>query len=1753
MTKWRREPGADGSIVEDHASLELGPGKRSGTAGAPNLPPPRAPGKRTLTQHFAPRATRAPQRDAGPYGEPVELPFLDRIQSAFGRHDVGSISAYLGPLASEAAQAHGARAFASGTAIVFDGEPDLHTVAHEAAHIIQQRAGLAHADPELYERNADAIADAVVAGQPVELLLDRDVEADGSGSETTGAIQRKKPGDGKAPKPPVELPDGMNLQIQSDGSFIVRTAWLESDPGKTKAGGKIVAPNRNAEILRAYKAANILPWMEDAKIPALAANLSISSSKKGEKFAEVHIGFGLYAVIGPPPGVEFMFGASGKDIRVVIRQDIAIPGPITKKQNVHLSQAVLTRLWTAFEQHTEIPIEPAVKTKLISMLVDMELQALPDQLSLEMNIEEVVLHRIYGKKVWDDHLKKPKKDQEATGLPVAAAGGVVTFSPGVPEPDRQYFLEWTKQLGAAAPDPSAPPSSTYVSPETIAKMREIDKDPLRAKILEKLKGGTKGKDAQSLDAQYLDNAINAARTEKARDDLGLPAPTGKDPHIPLFAEPVHGSIVNRGGLNYVGQNTEFYFETDSNRDAIAIPYVTVKWVLTKKDTPKSHLKTATTRHVQHDTAAKFDFSWPETGLYTVHAFVTHTFYQPTEKSIDVEVKTETERMNELGDKAYNGLKGKDYHTEEDWPFDVSTFNTIFGSHKQEYGKRSWGHTPADFKRLSFDERTKFLTDDRKQLEDLIAQHGKDKSPQWQDMVSYAKHKLKTLAETDRLLTAELLTDHKFFEARGSFLSRQNGVPDKQLKLVGAARKKAKTMETVVHDFTQLYEPVDYKFSGSGSTFAKAIEEAFIHLCKSYPSGRVSCMFEVVDEEGNTPGTNTLTFEFDTGTAWKDVKSVVFNPTVMLVANILGAVTMVFLPMTAPILFPILGAYNSAAEIDHMVDLHEKGILTWGSVAKGVAMIGMNFLPYIGEMKQVAALGKTAMYTLEGITLAGNAVMMTIDGVQQIRELRDRDISEIAKLDSEIRQLEHDNKSDPTLPDKRKQLDTMIANAQAEATRVLESMAKSGAIMLTQMAGLKALQTHMTNSSVEALRSEGRFVDGHGEPVYDPHTGTIRGDAKLMDTGKLAKLKQSYSMDMAAKQAELANVLGTDNITITRGGEKVTVTKDGDGYKVEIPLEKSFADALDEAWTARQKHDPNAPKTRPEPVIVEVKATFDPAEVATKQQVAVGNRVGTVTEGEAILAKLAGGDTSAFKQLGLEAPAGFDPRTVEWGLGQMPDGSFVIIRGASGDVNWGAFKGVRPVAHSHPLTGSKRLGGDAKIADIITGRAGEKAKIDVFPSARDIAFTNDNFLGEHTVQTGYASKGGGVIGNPTPGAGEPLVQMKIQAPERIGSWAGNPDIGVYKTKITAQDTNGKVLWTGEIYAVDHPVGSLISTEMPSTLVTKGDTKPGPAGKSTPAGIHDPHEPVVVDPAEPTKVDPAKAADPPAPVVEPTIPTAAPKPKLPTTPDEIPPNDRVKIHKSSEGHAERVGKGIKDITPEGEQKIRDATIAAEEAAYLEKAKTGAKPEKRVDAAKFAGNKAAKLAADKVAVEIAEKAADQAISDGSVFGDLTDPKKSGLAKTMNSYEGGTTGQAAKRLAPLIEGKTFPEVKAIMDAEVAANRAKPDPGPIADPTDPTGKATQQQEVYDFPDGTRVRMKPKGDGHPGNPGKPMYSVEVKIPGSTADGQPGISFKVDGEGRPVPKGPDDIKNPYNNNHQTQADAFRQRVIDAGHRKTKPES
>ena len=174
-------------------------------------------------------ATPSDVASRGVEGGGGQLPHFERIQASFGHHDVSGVKAHHGTAVSEASRALGAQAFAFGNDVGFSSTPDLHTAAHDWAHVVQQRGGVQlkggiDQPDDMYERHADAVADAVVAGESAASLLD---QVSGGGQRQT-TVQRKA-------KNQTTTPEGLPDPVPA-GSIAPPT----SEPHVDAEGNKIV-------------------------------------------------------------------------------------------------------------------------------------------------------------------------------------------------------------------------------------------------------------------------------------------------------------------------------------------------------------------------------------------------------------------------------------------------------------------------------------------------------------------------------------------------------------------------------------------------------------------------------------------------------------------------------------------------------------------------------------------------------------------------------------------------------------------------------------------------------------------------------------------------------------------------------------------------------------------------------------------------------------------------------------------------------------------------------------------------------------------------------------------------------------------------------------------------------------------------------------------------------------------------------------------------------------------------------------------------------------------------------------------------------------------------------------------------------------------------------------------------------------------------------------------------------------------------
>jgi Domain of unknown function (DUF4157) len=116
----------------------------------------------------------------GVAGGGAPLPYLADLKQSFGRHGdaLDAVRVHTGPDATRAARAIRADAYASGSDIALAAAPTRDLIGHEAAHIVQQRAGVALEGGvgdagDAYEQHADDVGAAFAAGGSAEALLDR--------------------------------------------------------------------------------------------------------------------------------------------------------------------------------------------------------------------------------------------------------------------------------------------------------------------------------------------------------------------------------------------------------------------------------------------------------------------------------------------------------------------------------------------------------------------------------------------------------------------------------------------------------------------------------------------------------------------------------------------------------------------------------------------------------------------------------------------------------------------------------------------------------------------------------------------------------------------------------------------------------------------------------------------------------------------------------------------------------------------------------------------------------------------------------------------------------------------------------------------------------------------------------------------------------------------------------------------------------------------------------------------------------------------------------------------------------------------------------------------------------------------------------------------------------------------------------------------------------------------------------------------
>jgi hypothetical protein len=265
----------------------------------------------------------------GTSGASQPLPYLDAIQRSFGRHDVSGIEAHTDSKAAEGSREMGAAAFTTGKHVAFAGSPGLRTAAHEAAHVIQQRAGVQLEGGvgqvnDRYEQHADAVANLVVRGQSSASLLDRfapPAGAEGAAPSAGEAVQRFPVTANWTAPNNFTGGTGMSADIGRTGEWKRGTKPKANTPPVIKTVGKIVGGKHryiaghllNAEMggLGEHKNLTVL----SDKANKAHSGLELKVKALAEKADQIHRG-----VVYDDPNYEY-----GVNYSVVVRPAAPLP------------------------------------------------------------------------------------------------------------------------------------------------------------------------------------------------------------------------------------------------------------------------------------------------------------------------------------------------------------------------------------------------------------------------------------------------------------------------------------------------------------------------------------------------------------------------------------------------------------------------------------------------------------------------------------------------------------------------------------------------------------------------------------------------------------------------------------------------------------------------------------------------------------------------------------------------------------------------------------------------------------------------------------------------------------------------------------------------------------------------------------------------------------------------------------------------------------------------------------------------------------------------------------------------------------------------------------------------------------------------------------------------------------------------------------------------------------------------------------
>lgn len=1364
------------------------------------------------------------------------LPFLDRIQASFGKHDVSHVQAHAGGAAAKATAAMDATAYATGDHVVFAGAPDLHTAAHEAAHIVQQRGGVQLKSGvgeagDAYEQHADAVADKVAAGESAEALLD---EMSGRLQTTQAArpksVQRKRvvqPGgrsdDGKpeggAPELSPQEDTGWHVFAASGKPFLIADRggqhgfwvvrrWVEADSSVTE----VVDPRNGAAALRApSRAREILSAMGTANLDFAVQNLTFRFREHAqvEFFA---VGAEAAHAIGLPPGRESQVE---RDVLDGLKVTVALDDPSILPGTAHtLTTGELQRTIEGARSFTGLAVEANGAAFLMQKWTG------PGSLRTGNGVVTFPLNRgfcrtLFGMEAydrWSGEQKTPRKRPPETSAPKLELEnfyqrpipGQLTHHADFIESGEAVRFEVVVDWPGHFPDPDEFDAPPMVTPSKFGNVALLQ----CAWRFERVPG------------------FVGRMMRRAAAGADSPRPAGAASSHGTLASPSGGSE----GSTPAGGGSAL--QGDAASQATDTAEVHHRFALQPGESSATFRVTC---------SARFD-----------------EYFEPATFTRDVVVMASPALMAKLQSEAFADMGTPDLdRTKGSWTGEAGP--DFVGSPAAE--KNASVVDPMAANREAQRERLEVLGDYLRNSDEM-----RDR-PASAEAIAAIDAELARQRKTEELLAKDRARGWQSFQIRGTYLSRTEGLPSGPLDLHGTVRVEARydrhpgdgaaTVQRIrddkyvvqLRDLSRRFEQNDFTFEGEGDTFDQALKAAFDDLAIAYPKGLVSIEAEQIRGEAlhqtdgragpqaaRGPSTGmVIGFQRSTDTTWKKVKETVWDPVAQTAINLGAIALMTLVPASAAVVAPALIAYNTVPSVDNISSQMDRGTLTLGTFAMSTGEIALNILPLVSRAKPLTA----GWFMVETANWGGQVGLMAGTAVDMAKLLQAKQVSALAEEYQAF--LELKKRALPSDPSLAAAADAIRQKAEAVNGEVYRQFDALVASNLVQMAAGSVI--HNSSQQVRAAivahltavpRNPGTTVssrtpatsDGASPPPVpmDDAPTAMRDAAPIGGTTRSGRRKDGASdandraeptadaahkregggdaaapVDAAAASQAAVSTLAWDGSRFV--AEPHTLSAHRDAWSASRPRDKVSKVAYD-AETNTMYFEVRSGKSR-----FRVEADLPPrivdaADFLSLENRIIGKPVKKESVGLEILRDLNRGNFEVLRKLGVDVPRGIKPpEGTEFGLGVTPDGRYVVVRGKDFQVDWSSFPDVIPIAHTHPSTPGNDLthtGSDrVPLANLFEHTANPLlARELVFPSPADVSLVARRRVRAHRVITEFVLVNGQVakaqIGDNTP-----RIEWVIREAREVGRTPfGEP---VFESILVAE-VGGMAVGTRKVWSV-----------------------------------------------------------------------------------------------------------------------------------------------------------------------------------------------------------------------------------------------------------------------------------------------------------------------------------------------------------------